>query len=170
MVSNLKKFVQDQFEAFSNDNGMAEEQKLTEQLDMLERGISATYNPSVLEASRRLAAREGFCENFIRRDKQSMTFVMYEQGQKKRVHSGKTLPAKTQTAMLENSVEVLRARYKTELCEFWLFNAHIPMTLMDDEEHAFAKLYWNQKKKNFVLKNRFCTHCTQQSYYFCDEK
>lgn len=69
---------------------------------------------------------------------------MYEQISKKRVHSGKTLPAKTQSAMLENSVEVMRARFKPELREFWLFNARVPMVIMDEENNVMAKLYWNE--------------------------
>ena len=72
--------------------------------------------------------------------------------------------------MLESSVEVMRARYKPALKEFWLFNARVPLVILDDENNAFAKLYWNSERKQFVLKNRHCTHCSQRSHYFCDEK
>ena len=72
--------------------------------------------------------------------------------------------------MVENSVEMMRARYKPELCEFWLFNARVPMIMMDNESNVMAKLYWNTQKKQFVLKNRYCTHCTLRSHYFCDEQ
>jgi len=85
------------------------------------------------------------------------------------VHSGKTLPAKTANAMLENSVEVMRARFKPELMEFWLFNARVPMAIMGEEANVMAKLFWNSEKKQFVLKNRYCTRCSQHSYFFCDE-
>ena len=71
--------------------------------------------------------------------------------------------------MLENSVEVMRARYKPENKEFWLFNARVPIDLLEDENNAFAKLYWNTAEKQFVLKNRHCTYCSQRSHYFCDE-
>ena len=45
--------------------------------------------------------------------------------------------------MLENSIEVMRARYKSDVKEFWFFNAKVPMELLDDESNAFAKLLWN---------------------------
>lgn len=137
---------------------------------MLEQGLTSVYNPKLLEASQRVCSRQGLAENFIRRDKSSLTFVMYEQVEKQRVNSGKTVPPKTQKAMLDNSVELMRARYKPELKEFWIFNARVPTDIMDDDSNTFAKLYWNPTKKQFVLKNRHCTYCTQRSHYFCDEK
>ena len=45
--------------------------------------------------------------------------------------------------MLENSREVMRARYKKDLKEYWLFNAKVPMDMLDDVENAFAKLFWH---------------------------
>ena len=72
--------------------------------------------------------------------------------------------------MLEHSLEVMRARYKPALKEFWLFNARVPMDMLDVEDNAFAKLYWIPSKKQFVLKNRHCTNCSQKSHYYCDEK
>ena len=49
--------------------------------------------------------------------------------------------------MLENSIEVIRARYKPELKEFWIFNARVPIEMLDDENNALAKLYWNPAQK-----------------------
>ena len=95
---------------------------------------------------------------------------MYEQIERPRVNSGQIMAPKTQKGILENSVEVMRARYKPALKEFWIFNARVPMEMLDDCSNAFAKLYWSPLKKQFVLKNRHCTHCTQRSHYFCDEK
>ena len=137
---------------------------------MLERGTQSLYNPSLLTASKMRSWHEGLSEHFIRRDKSTMTYVFYQQVEKKRVHSGKTLPAKTQKQMLDSSVEVMRARFKPELLEFWLFNAKVPMALMDDESNTIAKLYWNRNKKQYVLKNRYCTRCSQHGYYYCDEQ
>ena len=85
------------------------------------------------------------------------------------MHSGKTLPAKTPHAMLENSVELMRARYRPESREFWLFNSRVPINSLEDESYVMAKLYYNKEKKQFVLKNRYCTYCTTQGHYFCDE-
>ena len=62
--------------------------------------------------------------------------------------------------MLESSVEVMRARYQPEVKEFWLFNAKVPVEMLNDVNSAFAKLFWNPERKQFVLKNRHCTHCT----------
>ena len=95
---------------------------------------------------------------------------MYHQVEKKRVNSDCKLTPKTQKGMLENSVEVMRARYKPAFKEFWLFNAKVPMDMLDEENNAFAKLFWNPQTKQFVLKNRHCTHCTQRYHYFCDDK
>ena len=44
------------------------------------------------------------------------------------------------------------------------------MDMLDDIENAFAKLIWNPETKQFVLKNKYCTHCSKQSHYFCDKK
>lgn len=99
-----------------------------------------------------------------------MTFVMYQQLEKSRVNSGAKLSPKTQKGLLDNSVEVMRARYKPEHKEFWMFNARVPSHLLDDVSNAFAKLIWSPEKKQFVLRNRHCTHCSRQSHYFCDEK
>ena len=44
------------------------------------------------------------------------------------------------------------------------------MDMLDDIENAFAKLIWNPEMKQFVLKNKYCTHCSKQSHYFCDKK
>jgi len=94
-----------------------------------------------------MVARQGFCENVIRRDKTTLTFVMYENLEKRRVNSGEKLSPKTQQGLLNNSIEVMRARYKPDLKEFWLFNARVPLELLDDVSNAFAKLYWHPDKK-----------------------
>jgi len=60
----------------ANDTGMAEDDQL-DQLDLLERGVASLYNPGLLTASKRRSWREGLGENFIRRDKRTMTYVMY---------------------------------------------------------------------------------------------
>ena len=44
------------------------------------------------------------------------------------------------------------------------------MDMLDDVENAFAKLLWNPEMKQFVLKNKYCTHCSKQSHYYCDVK
>lgn len=81
--------------AFSDDFGSPEAVE-SDQLDMLEQGLSSLHNPSLLQASQKIVSRHGFCENVIRRDKASMTFVMYQQLEKQRVNSGAKLSPKTQ--------------------------------------------------------------------------
>ena len=138
---------------------------------MLEQGLVSLYNPSLLQASQRMVtARQGLCENIIRRDKATGTYVMYEQIARARVNSGLKVAPKTPKAILENCIEVMRARYKPDLKEFWIFSARVPTEMLEDCTNAFAKLYWSPEKKQFVLKNRHCTHCSQRSHYFCDEK
>ena len=169
MVQTLKKMLTDQMEAFTADTGM-DQDETSDQLDMLEQGLASLYNPSLLEASQRVSTRQGLVENIIRREKSTMTYVMYEQVVRPRVNSGLKVAPKTPKAILENSVEVMRARYKPAQKEFWIFNGRVPIEMLDDCGNAFAKLYWSPEKNQFVLKNRHCTHCTQRSHYFCDEK
>ena len=138
----------DQLEAFTADDGMAETQESSsDYLDMLEQGLVSLYNPQLLEASQRIVTRQGLSENIIRRDKKSGIYVMYEQIVRPRVNSGQKVAPKTPKAILENSIEVMRARYQPALKEFWIFNGRVPTTMLDDCSNAFAKLYWSPEKK-----------------------
>ena len=76
-----------------------------------------------------------------------MTYVLYEQIERRRINSGKPDKPKTQKSLLESSIEVMRARYKPKEKEFWLFNARVPTEMLDDEGNAFGKLYWNPAQK-----------------------
>lgn len=124
-----------------------DEETKSDQLDMLEQGLVSLYNPRLLEASQRISTRHGLGQNIIRREKTTHTYVMYEQIERPRVNSGQIMAPKTQKGILENSVEVMRARYKPALKEFWIFNARVPMEMLDDCSNAFAKLYWSPLKK-----------------------
>ena len=145
MVTTLRKMLSSQFEAFSGDSTLPDDNtKVNDELDMLERGISSLHNPKLLEASRYTSQRHGLEQHFIRREASTKTYVLYRQIERQRVNSGKReKPKKTQKQMLENSIEVMRARYKSDVKEFWFFNAKVPMELLDDESNAFAKLLWN---------------------------
>ena len=72
---------------------------------------------------------------------------MYEQVVRARVNSGQKVAPKTPKAILESSIEVMRARYQPAQKEFWIFNGRIPARMLDDESNAFAKLYWNPQEK-----------------------
>ena len=148
MVQVLKKMLSDQFEAFTADDGMAEaDDSSSEYLDMLEQGLVSLYNPRLLESSQMIVTRQGLSENILRRDKKSGTYVMYEQIVRPRVNSGQKVAPKTPKAILENSVEVMRARYQPALKEFWIFNGRVPTQMLDDSDNAFAILYWSSEKK-----------------------
>ena len=45
---------------------------------MLEQGFTSLYNPNLLVASQKISSKHGLTENFIRREKTTLTFVMYE--------------------------------------------------------------------------------------------
>ena len=158
MVQSLKRFLSDKIAPEEED-----------EFDLLERGLASVYNPNLIKASQTVPNKHGFSENFIRRDKLTMTFIMYEQqNQAQRAYIGHNKPLKTQKALLKNSVEVMRARYKPELKEFWIFNARVPEHMLDNESNVMAKLYQNESN-NFVLKCRYCAHCSQKSHYYCSE-
>lgn len=72
---------------------------------------------------------------------------MYEQIVRPRVNSGQKVAPKTPKAILENAVEVMRARYQPALKEFWIFNGRVPTQMLDDRDNAFAILYWSPEKK-----------------------
>ena len=92
---------------------MAEmEENSSEYLDMLEQGLVSLYNPRLLESSQMIVTRQGLSENILRRDKKSGTYVMYEQIVRPRINSGQKVAPKTPKAILENAVEVMRARYQ----------------------------------------------------------
>ena len=59
------------------------------------------------------------------------------------MHSGHKKMPKTQKGLLKNSTEVMRARYRPESKEFWIFNARMPLEMLNNVDNAFAKLYWN---------------------------
>ena len=87
--------------ALSDDFGYPEAAE-RDPLDLLEQGYSSLYNPNLLRASTHIPSRHGlkFCENVIRRDKASLTFVMYQQLEKPRVNSGAIVTPKTQQGLL----------------------------------------------------------------------
>lgn len=70
--------------------------------------------------------------------------------------------------MMDNSFEVMRAKYNPKDNSFLLFAAGVPLHSMN-ENSAIAKLYFNPKNQQFVLKNKYCQHCSQKWHYFCDE-
>lgn len=110
MVQTLRKMLSEQIESFTADTGMVEDET-SDYLDMLEQGLVSLYNPKLLEASQRIVTRQGLIENIIRRDKASRTYVMYEQIVRPRVNSGLKVAPKTPKAILENTREVMRARF-----------------------------------------------------------
>ena len=69
---------------------------------------------------------------------------MYEQKSQQRANSGLKKTLKTQKALLENSIEVMRARYKPACQEFWIFNANVPLHMLDNENNPMAKLFWDE--------------------------
>lgn len=147
--------------------------------DLMERGITCAYNPQLLLASTVVPYKHKcFSENFIWRDKSTKTFIMYEQSKKQHLApqqhnddaslSHKRQVAKTKKALLKNARELMRARYHPGLKEFWIFNANMPLALLDSPEYAMAKLIWSRSEERFVLKNKYCVHCTNtSSNYSC---
>ena len=75
---------------------------------------------------------------------------------------------KTAEGMMENSFEVMRAKYFPAEKSFLIFAAGVKLQNMN-ESTCIAKLYWNQQRSQFILKNKYCQHCTKQGQYFCDQ-
>ena len=119
-------------------------------------------------SDRRNDVGKGLCLGFINRHKAQMVFSFMEQIERKRKNSGVTVIDKTPEAMMENSFEVMRAKYFPAENSFLIFAAGVKVQNMN-ENSCIAKLYWNQQRSQFILKNKYCQHCTQHGQYFCDQ-
>jgi len=75
-----------------------------------------------------------------------LTFFFREQVERKRSNSGAIAKEKTEQAMMDNSFEVMRAKYIPKDNSFLLFAAGVPLPSMN-ENSAIAKLYFNPKNQ-----------------------
>ena len=91
-----------------------------------------------------------------------------EQIERRRTNSGTVVADKSAQGMLENSFEVMRAKFVPAEKSFLLFTAGVQFRNMT-ESTCIAKLYWNSERSQFILKNKYCQHCTKKGQYFCDE-
>ena len=71
-----------------------------------------------------------------------MVFSFMEQIERKRKNSGVTMTDKTAEKMMENSFELMRAKYFPSENSFLIFVAGVKLQNMN-ENTCIAKLYWN---------------------------
>ena len=76
-------------------------------------------------SDRRNDVGKGLCLSFINRHKAQMVFSFMEQVERKRKNSGVTVTDKTPEAMMENSFEVMRAKYFPAENSFLIFAAGV---------------------------------------------
>ena len=61
------------------------------------------------------------------------------------------------------------ARFFPSKDEFRIYtiNAYMAPSMFNEEYHI-AKVFYNRKKKHFVIKNKYCLKCSQTSRYVCE--